>query len=136
MILPHIHSHKGGNVFHIPISRGKHSATTPPPPTFCALNKSPSFPQLVTPFPPVLPSSTHPGHQDSRHLTQQDPQAPWSRTSFRVGQLGHCVRESKVSGRSLRASIFFSGSLSSGGVSRKVPHIILTWASLSSLAMW
>ena len=33
-------------------------------------------------------------------LTQQLPQEPWSRISFRVGQLGHCCLGSKVSGSS------------------------------------
>lgn len=32
------------------------------------------------------------------HLTQQDPQEPWSLISFRVGQLGHCSLESNCLG--------------------------------------
>lgn len=34
----------------------------------------------------------------SSRLTQQDPQFPWSLICWIVGQLGHCCRESKLSG--------------------------------------
>ena len=37
-------------------------------------------------------------------LTQQEPQEPWSLISLMVGQLGHCFRESKVSGKSISAA--------------------------------
>ena len=62
---------------------------------------------------------------------QHEPHADWSRTVEITEHLGHCVRASKVSGRSIAASASRSGrrSFSSSG---NVPHSCFTAARLSN----
>lgn len=61
----------------------------------------PSGPSLDTPSHPNQTSGSRP-HQQG--LTQQEPQEPWSLICLIVGQLGHCSRASKFSGRSMSSA--------------------------------
>ena len=62
----------------------------------CLVTAGPSLDMPITPQPV---SSRSPPHQQG--LTQQEPQEPWSLICPMVGQLDHCSRASKVSGRSM-----------------------------------
>lgn len=64
-----------------------------PRPTWFLLRNPRSHPNQTSGSPP---------HQQG--LTQQEPQEPWSLICLIVGQLGHCSRASKFSGRSMSSA--------------------------------